>query len=321
MADDGADPDGGSDNGDDLDFDTATWSPAEQRYGLFYLMVIRQLQGLEPEKLEKPAEIAHLKFHESRLLNHSLPEGRKTRRERHHPEASDEDSDEVSEGEPLEDSEAAPWPGKKASWWRVHTSLGEDLVIREGLSLFSAELRRMPPGEALQQAGAARMLSTGRAAGCIRLPVKPRGWVTADACRAGGPRYLVSSSAPRWRVVHSATEKKGAGEVIIRADAALDSAEVTKVYYGDIVEQAGPSELRGEKGIVRMPVASVMDANGTVRRSDGEADNSHWKNRDASSSKVLGWVTVDASSAGGPVFFKPLDDADNKRRRRRPGWS
>merc|ERR1719199_111896 len=128
---------------------------------------------------------------------------------------SDDESDDVSEGEPYEESDVAPWPGKRNSWWRVHSSLGEELVVREGLSLASAELLRMSPGDAVQQAGVARMLRNGRASGCIRLPVKPRGWVTADGSRAGGPRYLVSASAPRWRVVYSAG-KQGEGDAIMR---------------------------------------------------------------------------------------------------------
>jgi len=205
----------------------------------------------------------------------------------------------------------APWTGKRGSWFRVHSSLGEELVVRSGLSLASAELRRVAPGEAVQQAGIAKMLIKGRCRGCIRVPVKPRGWVTADATRAGGPRYLLSSGSPRWRVVYSSPNSSEA-DAIIRSAPALDSDEVQVLYCGDIVEQAGPCEMRGQ-GIVRMPVTALI-----LKRGDGEMDTTHGKYADVSSAKTLGWVTLDASPAGGPVFFKPAPDVDSKRRRRRP---
>jgi hypothetical protein len=302
MADDDG-PDPGEDNGHSLEFNAAAWSPDDRSYGLFYLMVIRQ--GLPPEKLTKPAEVENLKFVESRLLNHSVE--RSDRRHRKGEAHSDGESDDISEGEPYEETDAAPWPGKRSSWWRVHSSLGEVLVVREGLSLHSAELLRMSPGDAVQQAGTARMLKQGRCRGCIRLPVKPRGWVTADATRAGGPRYLVSSGAPRWRVVYS-SPNSNEGDAIIRAEPALDSDEVAVLYHGDIVEQAGPSEKRGQ-GIVRMPVTAI------ISHRNGSEDQAPVKSAGASS-KVLGWVTIDASSAGGPVFFKPTPEPDKNRRRR-----
>lgn len=305
----GADPDDG--NGDDNEFNAAAWSPENREYGLFYLMVIRQ--GLELEKCPAPAEVENLKFVDGRTIQDSQPSS-KSRRYRE--VASDDESD-ISEGLPHEESDVAPWSGKRSSWWRVHASLGEDLVVRTGLSLASAELLRIAPGEAVQQAGAARMLRHGtgqfsRQAGCIRLPVKPRGWVTADATRAGGPRYLVQSTAPRWRVVYS-SPNSSEGDAIVRADPALDSDEVAVLYCGDVVEQAGPSEIRGE-GIVRMPVSVVIQ-----HRKDGEDDLPHGKGADASSSKLNGWVTIDASPAGGPVFFKPAPDQENARRERRRG--
>lgn len=304
MADDDG---GGPENGDDLEFSTATWSTDKQSYGLFYLMVIRQ--GLDVELKEKPKEFELLKVMDSTTANATLESSvRKIRKNgnAHHAEHESE----ISEGEPHEESDVASWPGKKASWWRVHSSLGEELVVREGLSLASSELLRMSPGESVQQAGAARMLKQDRAAYCIRLPVKPRGWVTADASRAGGPRYLVSASAPRWRVVHSA-EKNGESDALVRATAELDSDEVSWLYFGDIVEQAGPSETRGQ-GIVRMPVTSNI-----TRRSDGDAESYSQPNH-APTTKVFGWVTIDAKSAGGPVFFKPT--VDQTRRRRKPGY-
>jgi hypothetical protein len=303
----GADP--GNANGHDLSFNTAAWNPDNREYGLFYLMVIRE--GLEPKKLAAPAEVENLKFMESRLIN-SHNSSAKPRGD--NGDADEEADNAVEEGEPWEESEVAPWPGKTSSWWRVHASLGEELVVRSGPSLQSAELFRISPGDAVQQAGTARLLRNGRCRGCIRLPIKPRGWVTADATRAGGPRYVVSASAPRWRVVYSSPNASEV-DAIIRSETALNSEEVQVLHCGDIVEQAGPSELRGQ-GIVRMPVTALI-----LHRTDGDAEASQGKNSDAASARTLGWVTIDASSAGGPVFFKPAPDVDNKRRRRRPIWN
>jgi hypothetical protein len=297
-------------------FNAAAWSPEDCEYGLFYLMVIRQT--MEPEKLPKPPEIEHLKFVASRDIKvEHHPSERKHRRQQQRSAEdshSDDEDSEISEGEPYEESESASWPGKRFSWWRVHTSLNEDVVVREGLSIASAELRRVSPGEALQQAGNARCFISGRAKGCIRLPVKPRGWVTADATRAGGPRYLVSSVPPRWRVIY--TNPEGEGDAIVRAEPALDSEEVAVLHCGDIVEQAGPSETRGQ-GIIRMPVTAIS------KRNDADGDSPRGNHGSNATPKILGWVTVDASSAGGPVFFKPAPDNDKQRRRRRPqqGWT
>lgn len=304
--------DAGEDASDE--FNAAAWAPDNCEYGLFYLMVIRQ--GLEPEKLTKPAEVQHLKFVDNLTLQKSMSSSTKSRRYRDTEVQSEDESEDVSEGQPHEESDVAPWTGKRSSWWRVHASLGENLVVRAGLSLSSAELLRIKPGEVVQQAGTARMLrySAGhsRQGGCIRLPVKPRGWVTADATRAGGPRYLVSANAPRWRVVYS-SPNSSEGDAIVRSDVEINADEVAVLYCGDVVEQAGPSETR-EKGLVRMPVTVVIQ-----HRKDGDDDLTNSKSVDVSSSKVTGWVTIDASPAGGPVFFKPAPDQESPRRQRRRG--
>jgi len=310
MADgDGAEP-GEAENGHDLDFNAAAWCPANREYGLFYLMVIRQgIAEKYPEMHKmKPAEVANLKFVENRVLNINSQSSTRAKPSRREAEVVvEEDSEAISEGEPYEESDVVPWPGKRGSWWRVHSSLGEDLVIREGLSIASPELSRISPGDAVQQAGAPRMLRHGRARGCIRLPVKPRGWVTADATRAGGPMYLMSGTAPRWRVVYSSPNSRE-GDAIVRADLALDSAEVAVLWCGDVVEQAGPSETRGQ-GILRMPVTATIQ-----RRSDADSEPAK---ENAPAAKTIGWVTLDATSAGGPVFFKPAPDLEKKSRRRR----
>lgn len=123
---------------------------------------------------------------------------------------------------------------------------------------------------------------------------------------------MVSANAPRWRVVYS-SPNSSEGDAIVRSDVALDADEVAVLYCGDVVEQAGPSETRGE-GIVRMPVTVVIQ-----HRKDGDEDLPHGKSVDASSSKVGGWVTIDAQAAGCPIFFKPAPDQENPRRERRRG--
>jgi len=189
--------------------------------------------------------------------------------------------------------------------------------VRSGVSLLSPEVRRVSPGEIVQQGGLARCLNNGNAKSCVRLPVRgnPNGWVTADATKAGGPRYIVRASAPRWRVVYyGSNDSKDSGSVIVRETAEFASDEVCALHFGDIVEQAAPSVVQ-TNGIVRMQITTAV-----VRRSEAEAEaadgNGHTHR---SSMKTLGWVTVDASPANGPVFLKPAGAGDDgSKRRRRP---
>lgn len=250
----------------------------------------------------KPKEVENITFVDPKTI--SWPEVPV----QHHPHSrrpappADEDDGGVSEGEPWEETEITAWPGKAGSWWRVNGSLTEDVVIRMGVSLASSELQRIRAGDLVQQAGRARVLVSGRANGCIRLPIRPTGWVTADAQAAGGPKYLVKAGVPRWRVVFHSSP------VIVRSDFDLTSKEVETLYNGDIVEQAGPTSRR-EDGLIRMPITPTI-----VRRSEGDGDH----DGHVGQGRVLGWVTLDATEAGGPLFFKPAPDADASKRRRRP---
>lgn len=281
------------------EFDASHWAPADHEYGILNLLLCRSAM---PGDSAKPPEVENLKFVDSRTI--SWPEVPVTRRAG---PVVEEDDDGVSEGEPWEATEFAPWPGKPGSWWRVNGSLVEDVLVRDGVSLSSVELRRVSPGDLVQQAGRARVLVEGRATGCVRLPIRPSGWVTADAQAAGGPKYLVRAGVPRWRVVYNPN-------VVVRAEADLTSPEVTSLHFGDVVEQAGPSAKR-DNGIVRMPITTNI-----VRRSDagdGDDQDGHHHHHHPNA-KTLGWVTLDASEAGGPVFFKAAPDADAAKRRRRP---
>jgi len=295
-------------------YDVAKWSPSAMQYGLFHLLIARELM---PKMLEKPIEIATLKFADSRVINLASAPPQPM------PPADDDDSDDdggedvqISEGEPAETTEQVSWPKKRGAWWRVHERLPEDVLVRSGVSLASSEVRRIAPGELVQQAGAARALTGGRARGCIRLPVFPNGWVTADATRAGGPRYLVRAGVPKWKVVYTSPTSSSTGDVIIRSEKELDSEAVHVLYNGDVVEQAGPAlNLLDEKfeGILRMPVTAI------VRRRGNGADDVDSDGMVFDNAKALGWVTVDASAQGGPVFLKLLPDTDAKRRRRKNG--
>mmetsp|Transcript_66620 Transcript_66620/g.124336 ORF Transcript_66620/g.124336 Transcript_66620/m.124336 type:complete len:319 (+) Transcript_66620:144-1100(+) len=284
-------------------FDPGHFSVENREYGIFILLACRTQM---PEQEAAPAEVATLKFVESRVIENS--QQRSAPRQSHNKPAPSDDEDGedelVSEGEPQELTEQAPWPGKKGSWWKVLSSLGEDVIVREGVSVQSKEVQRVRPGDIVQQAGQARILVRGRAKGCVRVPVQPTGWVTADAQKAGGPKYLVRTETPRWQAVY------GSGGVIMREESALDSDEVHLLQCGAIVEQAGPCITRPD-GIIRMPVIAQV----TCRRPPSSLDDSD--ESDTSSievdehyvAKTMGWVTIDATEAGGPLYFKPAPPA------------
>jgi len=289
-------------------FDPAAWVPAKREYGILRLLLCRA--AIE-EELSQPQPANRLRSLEARLCAGPAVHPQQQRRgevqqqaaARRRPAAGvisdgDDDSDAsyISEGDPPEPNEPIAWAkSQRGSWWRVRTTLKEDLVVRNGVSLFSAELRRAVPGEMLQQKGGPRVLTSGRAQGCVRMPIQPYGWVTADATRAGGPQYLIRAQAPKWRAVYQSPTGNGAADVIVRHGLELDSEAVVSLCCGDIVEQAGPSHIRSN-GIVRMPVVL-----GRKSESNEEEDSPR-------PARISGWVTVDASAAGGPVFFKPLPD-------------
>lgn len=293
----------------DATFNSAAWAPARREYGLLQLLMCREAIA---EELARPRPASRLKALESRLCtpSHLWASAAAARREAaapppaaapdSEPEEDDSDTSYISEGEPPEPNEHVSWgKGQRGAWWRVRTTLREDLVVRGGVSLLSAELRRTAPGEMLQQKGAPRVLTSGRAQGCIRMPIQPCGWVTADASRAGGPQYLIRSHAPRWRAVHQSSAGEGSADVIVRHGAELHSKAVMSLSCGDVVEQAGPFHVRPD-GIVRMPVMALHGRRTEVR---DEEDSP------TSVSFISGWVTVDASAVGGPVFFKLVPEA------------
>eukprot|EP00933_Yihiella_yeosuensis_P061970 TRINITY_DN64861_c0_g1_i1.p1 TRINITY_DN64861_c0_g1~~TRINITY_DN64861_c0_g1_i1.p1 ORF type:complete len:469 (-),score=140.99 TRINITY_DN64861_c0_g1_i1:79-1485(-) len=94
----------------------------------------------------------------------------------------------------------------------------------------------------------------------------------APAVVATRPRYFAPK---KWKVVR--------GNTVVRSTEKLDSAEVQKLQEGEIVEQVSPS-FTLENGLVRIQIrhpSSPLFPN------------------------PIGWVTQDASAAGGPVFLEP----------------
>lgn len=298
---------------DSSTYDPSKWDPEKCEYGVLNLLIRR---GALPSDTAAPAEMNNLKCVDARIALASLKIVKAPVVVSVGGGAVDEDP-RVPEGTPHEQTESIAWPGKAGSWWRVRSDLGEDVIVRAGVSLQSKELGRIAPADLLQQAGLARTFAKGRARGCVRVPVNPEGWVTADATKAGGPKYIVRASAPRWRVVYQSPNSSG-GDVIVREAQALESDEVAVLYHGDIVEQAGPLK-QFSKGIMRMPVTEAI---GRRRNEDSDKDGEKaWPQ--------IGWVTVDATPAGGPVFFKvvstngsanpnPGSAAVANRRRRQP---
>mmetsp|Transcript_91479 Transcript_91479/g.112003 ORF Transcript_91479/g.112003 Transcript_91479/m.112003 type:complete len:281 (+) Transcript_91479:70-912(+) len=273
-------------------FDSTAWVPEQHVYGLLPLLMCREVLR---EELTLPPPDDRLKAVDSKHCESQIfkPPNRKehvTTKDLDE-EVEDDTCSYISEGEPCERSEVVSW-GKshRGSWWRVRSNLREELIVRSGISLSSAEIGRCVAGDLFQQKGKPRML-TGKGQGCIRMPIQPRGWVTADASRAGGPQYLIRTHAPQWRAIYEA----GGKDILVRATEELDSEVVATLSCGDFVEQAGPTI---NNGVERMPI---------VVKSGRQNGDSH---------KIVGWVTTDASAAGGPIFFKLMPEVEMNHQKR-----
>eukprot|EP00933_Yihiella_yeosuensis_P051180 TRINITY_DN49047_c0_g1_i1.p1 TRINITY_DN49047_c0_g1~~TRINITY_DN49047_c0_g1_i1.p1 ORF type:complete len:294 (-),score=46.37 TRINITY_DN49047_c0_g1_i1:116-997(-) len=282
-------------------FDAFHMDPAKCEYGLINLLICREVLIKEmcppPENRLKAMDPRHCASPVIVPLRNgaAVPETTLL-------EADNDDAQSyISEGEPAEPSELVAWgKSQRGAWWRVRPALREDLVVRAGVSLSSAEVRRAAPGEVFQQKGMPRVLLTGKAQGCIRMPIQPNGWVTADLSRAGGPQFVTRTHAPLWKAVYQAPGNGNAGQdIILRSAVELDSEAVGSLSCGDVVEQSGASVVR-PGGIIRMPITVT--------------------GQNAVGTRLSGWVTVDASVAGGPVFFKHIpeggSDVPGKGRRR-----
>eukprot|EP00927_Polykrikos_kofoidii_P029439 TRINITY_DN25467_c1_g1_i1.p1 TRINITY_DN25467_c1_g1~~TRINITY_DN25467_c1_g1_i1.p1 ORF type:complete len:357 (-),score=80.47 TRINITY_DN25467_c1_g1_i1:104-1063(-) len=83
------------------------------------------------------------------------------------------------------------FPGQR---WRVLRSKAfSDVIARETEEVTSPEVRRIMPGEVVQQRG----LSMELASGLVRMPIEPTGWVTLHARVMGGPTFLIEEGNAR----------------------------------------------------------------------------------------------------------------------------
>lgn len=227
-------------------FDSTAWAPEQHVYGLLPLLMCREVIR---EELTLPPPDDRLKAVDSKHCEAQI-----FKPPRKDPSKEEEEDDDacsyISEGEPRERSELVSW-GKshRGSWWRVRSNLREELIVRAGVSLSSVEIGRSVAGDVFQQKGKPRMLLEKRGEGCIRMPIQPTGWITADASRAGGPQYLIRIHSPQWKAVYDA----GGQDILVRASVELDSEVVATLSCGDIVEQDGPVTTV-HWGIVRMPI-------------------------------------------------------------------
>lgn len=229
-----------------------------------------------PEEASKPTEVAHLKFVASekvRAESARLPEA-----------VGLNDPSGTKPAQASSGAENVPSMLRHWAWWKA---CGET-VVRKEMSLSSPEVGRVEAEKWVQQRGPAKKLADG----LIRMPVLPEGWVTADASSVGGPRLLQPASL--WRVVHKSGSSRG--EVLVRREAPLDSEEIATLRRGEVVQQIGPQAALC--GIVRVRVAVRSTANSPPPAgSDGQDE---WD----SAEPAVGWITLDAREAGGPLFFE-----------------
>mmetsp|Transcript_4376 Transcript_4376/g.7518 ORF Transcript_4376/g.7518 Transcript_4376/m.7518 type:complete len:346 (-) Transcript_4376:187-1224(-) len=185
--------------------------------------------------------------------------------------------------------------GAKGQWWQVLPEV--QVIIRDSLDLNSPVVCEVRPGHYVQQAGAIEVFVSGQISGLQRMPVLiglKTGWVTVDATTLGGQRYLQMVARPRWTIVYKSDEERG--DVVVRRHASLESDAVAVLMRGTEVEQTGPQQI--VSGIVRMPIVFPLAAN------IAHTGDRHGVDRGGS----VGWVTCDASSVGGPEFFRSIGD-------------
>jgi len=270
-----------------------------QAYGIIHLLQCRSI--VTDDQAEKPQAIDHIKFLRNlpaNLASNGPLRSREGGSTALVAKGTDEASRPAHSGSVAHTTatELMPDLTQVGSWWRVCSSV----IVREDMFLESLALRHAVPGNYLQQGGPAERFVSGKRHGIIRMPILPNGWVTIDATAAGGPRYLEHVPAPRWRVVYDSGADSG--DVLLRAGVDLDSREVAMLRRGTVVEQARPLELLGT-GVLRMPVTVLLDG------WTAPAASQDWANDGVSCGEamaVTGWVTVDATAAGGPIFFEEV---------------
>lgn len=105
--------------------------------------------------------------------------------------------------------------------------------------------------------------------------LQPHPGMAGAAAPAPPPRQFKTIAPKKWKVVRANT--------IVRETEQLNSAEVRSLHEGEIVEQVSPSmTLQG--GIVRLLIRHPSTPQFPA---------------------PIGWVTLDATAAGGPKFLEP----------------
>lgn len=116
----------------------------------------------------------------------------------------------------------------------------------------------------------------------------------ASAYGAAGPVVVpISTPAPRPRFFQIRKWKVARQNTVVRASEQLNSPEVQTLQVGEIVEQVAPP-FKLQNGIVRIQVR--------------HPSSPHFPN-------PIGWVTLDATAAGGPKFLEPGPEPMQK-----PSW-
>jgi len=287
------------------DFDKATFNVEQQKYGILGLMSLRA--AMLP--IEKPTETSHLKLLICPGLAGEAAEGDGEADEHREQQRDHRRGGGGREGKGKGKDKGGGRGGRyvqdmgrtevmagsqRGQWWRNCGERQLDVIVRRDFELTSPEIWKVPVGHYVQQAGPLEIFVSGQANGLQRMPVLPRGWVTVDASKVGGPKYLEQVQTPRWKVVFQSGSSKG--DIVVRAGLSLETEEIAVLLCGATVEQAGPQEVL-EDGIVRMPVTFLHNTGGEA--ADGQR---------AQGVARTGWVTCDATSQGGPRFFEPCGE-------------
>eukprot|EP00929_Paragymnodinium_shiwhaense_P014088 TRINITY_DN121974_c0_g1_i1.p1 TRINITY_DN121974_c0_g1~~TRINITY_DN121974_c0_g1_i1.p1 ORF type:complete len:456 (-),score=78.01 TRINITY_DN121974_c0_g1_i1:185-1552(-) len=293
---DGAGYDGPDDEpGIAATFQKDTWNPSEQMYGMSGLLKLLTLM----RPIEKPQEVSHMKFlivpggAPQAALEEERPDAAAGSRARRTEERGgrqgkggrDRDGKGNSGRFVPDMGHTEVVPGRdRGQWWRNRWT--QDVLARNQCSIESEVCAKIPPRHYVLQNGPLEVFVDGAAKGMQRMPIQPRGWVTVDATHVNGPKYLEPVAYARWKVIFSSGMPKG--DIVVRETVKLESTQVAVLFCNSFVDQAGPCETL-EDGIVRMPIQFV----------DG-------------SRRKYGWVTLDASPQGGPVFFEPAAEQDEQ---------
>lgn len=135
----------------------------------------------------------------------------------------------------------------------------KEVIVREGPTLGSQQLRLINPGDVVEQKGPTQMVG-----GLLRMPILPEGWVTVHARRCNGPTFLVKyndkhpkvSASPN--VSHPAPTSSTANNSVACNSTGVDARPESMVS-----QQSGVSSNHGET------TAPITSANRAVVETKG----------------------------------------------------